>query len=60
MEQTAADSLGSVRYVVLGAYLLMLLAFGVAGYRKSQNNEEDYYLAGPSSSTVTRAAYSRT
>lgn len=46
MEQTAADSLGSVRYVVLGLYLMMLLAFGVAGWRKSQNNEEDYYLAG--------------
>ncbi|MFT4588707.1 MAG: SSS family solute:Na+ symporter [Candidatus Binatia bacterium] len=46
MEQAAVDQLGSVKYVVLGAYLLMLLAFGVAGYRKSQNTEEDYYLAG--------------
>ena len=44
--ESAADQLGLVRYVVLGCYLLMLLAFGIAGYRKSKNTEEDYYLAG--------------
>ncbi len=41
-----AGALGSLPYVVLGGYLLMLLAFGIAGWRRSTNSEEDYYLAG--------------
>ncbi len=33
-------------FVVLGAYLVLLLWLGYLGYRKSKNSEEDYYLAG--------------
>ena len=40
------SSLGSLPYYVLAAYLLMLLGFGIAGWKKSSNSEEDYYLAG--------------
>lgn len=32
--------------VVLGAYMLLLLGLGYAGYRRGRNTEEDYYLAG--------------
>ena len=40
------NSMGSLPYIVLSGYLLMLLAFGIAGWRKSTDSEEDYYLAG--------------
>ncbi len=32
--------------LILSLYLLMLLAFGVVGYRRSKDTEDDYYLAG--------------
>ncbi len=41
-----ATSLGAVPQIVLVLYMVMLLAFGVAGYLKSKTSEEDYYLAG--------------
>ena len=45
---------GSIPYIVVGLYLLMLLVFGYLGYRRSVSNEEDYYLAGRSQGwTVT-------
>ena len=31
---------------VLTLYLLMLIAFGVVGYRRGTDTEDDYYLAG--------------
>jgi SSS family solute:Na+ symporter len=31
---------------VLTLYLLLLLGFGLVGYRRSQDTEDDYYLAG--------------
>jgi SSS family solute:Na+ symporter len=31
---------------VLTLYLLLLVVFGVVGYRRSQDTEDDYYLAG--------------
>lgn len=37
---------GAISYIVLAAYLLMLLVVGLVGYFKSQQGEEDYYLAG--------------
>lgn len=40
------DTLGSVPYYVVAGYMLLLLGLGIAGWRKSVNNEEDYYLAG--------------
>ena len=47
MPETAA--LGSTPYIVLVLYLLILLFFGIQGYRRRQGeNEEDYYLAGRS------------
>jgi solute:Na+ symporter, SSS family len=41
-----AESLGGVAYVVLLAYLGLLLVFGWIGYRRGSVSEEDYYLAG--------------
>jgi SSS family solute:Na+ symporter len=39
--------LGNVPHVILGLYLLLLLALGILGYRRRQGeSEEDYYLAG--------------
>ena len=32
--------------IVLTLYLIMLLVFGLVGYRRSQDTEDDYYLAG--------------
>lgn len=40
------STLGYIPHVILGAYLIMLLIFGIRGYRQSQDTEEDYYLAG--------------
>ncbi len=40
------DRLGNVPYYVLGGYLVLLLFLGLFGWLKSQNTEEDYYLAG--------------
>ncbi|MBT5831027.1 MAG: hypothetical protein HOH77_12640, partial [Candidatus Latescibacteria bacterium] len=40
------DGLGYIPHVILGFYLVMLLVFGLRGYRQSQDTEEDYYLAG--------------
>ena len=37
---------GMIPHVILALYLVMLLIFGIQGYRHSQNTEEDYYLAG--------------
>jgi SSS family solute:Na+ symporter len=42
----ATQDLGSMPHVIVGLYLLMLLVFGIVGYLKSTNSEEDYYLAG--------------
>jgi SSS family solute:Na+ symporter len=44
--EAAAESMGSIAYVVVGAYLLMLLVLGLLGYLRSHDSEEDYYLAG--------------
>ena len=41
------QSLGAIPHIVLGCYLLVLLAFGIQGYRRRRGaSEEDYYLAG--------------
>lgn len=40
------DGLGYIPHVILSLYLVMLLVFGIRGYRQSQDTEEDYYLAG--------------
>ena len=42
----SAGEFGSLPYVVLGAYLVVLLVLGYAGYRRGHDTEEDYYLAG--------------
>ncbi|UUO07726.1 sodium:solute symporter family protein [Blastopirellula sp. J2-11] len=42
----ASDLIGSIPFVVLVVYLLVLLAIGWIGYRQSKQGEEDYYLAG--------------
>ena len=40
-------SLGSIPQIVLGLYLLLLLTFGLLGYRRRKNeHQDDYYLAG--------------
>ncbi len=45
--------LGQVPYVILGLYLVLLLIFGIVGYRRRQaESEEDYYLAGRSQGWV--------
>jgi SSS family solute:Na+ symporter len=47
------NSLGYTPHVVLGFYLLLLLFFGVQGYRRRRNeSEDDYYLAGRSQGWV--------
>jgi len=49
MSLLAATQLGALAYVVLGAYLLLLLGLGLASLLKSRgakNIEADYYLAG--------------
>lgn len=51
----ASNDLGSMPYVILGMYLLMLLVFGLLGYLKSTNSEEDYYLAGRDQGWVVSA-----
>ncbi|MFI4875727.1 MAG: sodium:solute symporter [Blastopirellula sp. JB062] len=43
---TPTPVLGWIPFVVLFAYLLILLAIGCVGYALSQRGEEDYYLAG--------------
>jgi len=41
--------LGSMPHIVLGLYLVLLLFFGIQGYRRRRaESEEDYYLAGRS------------
>lgn len=35
-----------IAFVVIGAYLLMLLVLGWLGHRANKSGEEDYYLAG--------------
>ncbi len=40
------DSLGSIPYIILGLYLLMLVWFAVLAYRRGHDDEVDYYLAG--------------
>ncbi len=42
----ATMDMGNTPLVVLGLYMLMLLALGVMGYLRSKTSEEDYYLAG--------------
>ena len=44
--QIPVDQLGSLPYIALGSYLVLLLALGIVGYLKSSGSEEDYYLAG--------------
>ncbi|NKB70812.1 MAG: hypothetical protein GKR89_27390 [Candidatus Latescibacteria bacterium] len=39
-------SLGYVPHIILGAYLVLLLVFGLVGYLKGSTSSEDYYLAG--------------
>ena len=41
-----SENLGYLPFVMLGAYLSMLIGIGVYGYIKSKSTEEDYYLAG--------------
>ena len=42
-------SLGSIPHIVLGFYLLLLLTFGLQGYRRrKKEHQDDYYLAGRS------------
>ena len=41
----AAHQLGSVPYLIAGAYLLMLIVFSVVAYLRSTSSEVDYYLA---------------
>ena len=41
------QGLGAIPHIVLGCYLLVLLAFGIQGCRRRRGaSEEDYYLAG--------------
>ena len=40
---------------VLVLYLTMLLVFGIVGYRRSKDDETDYYLAGRSQGWVVSA-----
>ncbi len=42
----AMDTLGRLPYFVVAGYMVLLLGLGFAGWRKSSNSEEDYYLAG--------------
>jgi len=47
-ETAASFDLGMAPYFAVAFYLVVLLALGVGGYRKSSPTEEDYYLAGRS------------
>ena len=40
------EQLGNLPYLILGLYLLMLLVLSIVAYRRSHDNEVDYYLAG--------------
>jgi solute:Na+ symporter, SSS family len=42
----AIESLDYIPHMILGIYLVVLLAFGIKCYLKSKDTEEDYYLAG--------------
>lgn len=42
----ATVDMGNVPLVILGLYMVMLLAFGIIAYLRSQGSEEDFYLAG--------------
>ncbi|MDA0334600.1 MAG: sodium:solute symporter family protein [bacterium] len=43
----SSGDLGNTPYVIVGTYLMLLLALGILGYRKRQGeSEEDYFLAG--------------
>jgi len=42
----ATIEMGNVPLVILGLYMVMLLAFGIIAYLRSQSSEEDFYLAG--------------
>ena len=47
MQRMSDQYLNELPRIVLGCYLVLLLAFGIQGYRRrSSNNEVDYYLAG--------------
>ena len=47
MQRMPDQYLNELPRIVLGCYLVLLLAFGIQGYRRrSGNNEVDYYLAG--------------
>lgn len=44
---TESGDLGRMPHIILALYLLLLLAFGIIGYRRRQaESEEDYFLAG--------------
>ena len=44
--ESKIGDLGPTPYIVLVAYLLLLLVLGILGWIKSKAGEEDYYLAG--------------
>jgi SSS family solute:Na+ symporter len=41
-----SDTLGTIPYIVLGGYLVMLLGLGLMGLIRGKATEEDFYLAG--------------
>ena len=46
LAQAAGSGFGYLPFLLLGAYLAVLIAAGFYGYLKSKKTEEDYYLAG--------------
>ena len=44
--ESAIGELGKFPVYIMGGYLVLLLCLGVAGWLRSRNDEEDYYLAG--------------
>ncbi|MEZ5304336.1 MAG: sodium:solute symporter family protein [Verrucomicrobiales bacterium] len=45
-DAAAAETFAPAAKVALGVYLLLLLALGALGYKRSSGGDEDYYLAG--------------
>lgn len=54
-EAVAAAEFTLVPAIILGLYMLMLLALGVAGYLKGKSTETDYYLAGRNQGVLVTA-----
>jgi SSS family solute:Na+ symporter len=44
--QLMSNDFGTIPYLVLGGYLMMLLGLGLMGLIRGKATEEDYYLAG--------------